>query len=193
MALVAPSVVYFDLETRLSPDEIGWDSALKGNAGISALVIYDATSKWVYSYDSHCIDDAITHLESADIVVSWNGTGFDIPVIEGYAKRKLHLKQHYDLFFAFKKALGRPQKGSGMGPTAERTIGLAKIGSGADAPYLAVEGRFGELFNYCAHDVYVLKSLTKHVLEQGWLLAPDGSKVEIHAPELMKAHPENVV
>ena len=190
----APYVVYFDIETRLSPSEVGWDQARKGGAGISAIVIYDSYDKWVHTYDSHSIDDAIQHLEGADIVVSWNGTDFDIPAMEGFAKRKMKIKKHFDLYVHFYRGMGnKRKKGSGMGPTAERTIDMSKSGHGADAPRLAETGQFGALFNYCAKDVYVLKSLTKHVLEHGYLVDPDNVRITITAPPTMKAYPNDVV
>lgn len=191
--MVTPHVVYFDIETRISPSEVGWDKARKGGAGISAICIYDASTKWVYFYDSHSIDDAIHHLEVADIVVSWNGEDFDVPAIEGFAKRKIKFKKHWDLYKAYSRGMGKKKKGSGMGPTAERTIDMSKSGHGADAPRLCEAGRFGELFNYCAQDVYVLKSLTKHVLEHGYLVDPDNMKVTITAPPTMKANPNDVL
>lgn len=192
--MVAPHVVYFDIETRVSPDEVGWAQARKGGAGISAIIIYDSSTKWVYCYDSHSIDDAIHHLEVADIVVSWNGADFDVPAMEGYAKRKIKIKAHWDIYQHFYRAMGnKRKKGSGMGPTAERTIDMSKSGHGADAPRLAEAGQFGELFNYCAQDVYVLKSLTKHVLEHAYLVDPDNVRVTITAPPTMKAYPNDVL
>lgn len=192
--MVAPHVVYFDIETRISPSEVGWAQARKGGAGISAIVIYDAHEKWVYCYDSHSIDDAIHHLEVADITVSWNGADFDIPAMEGYAKRKIKLKHHLDLYAHFYRGMGnKRKKGSGMGPTAERTIGISKTGHGADAPHLSETGQFGALFNYCAQDVYVLKSLTKHILDHAYLIDPDGQRVIITVPPEMKAFPNDVL
>lgn len=192
--MVGPHVVYFDIETRISPTDIGWDKARKGGAGISAIVIYDAEQKWAFMYDSHSIDDAIHHLEAADIIVSWNGTDFDIPAMEGFAKRKMKIKKHWDIYSAFYRGMGnRRKKGSGMGPTAERTINISKNGHGADAPRLAETGHFGELFNYCAQDVNVLKSLTKHILEYGYLVDPDGTRVIITPPPNMKANPNDVL
>ena len=190
----APHVVYFDIETRLSPSEVGWDQARKGGAGISAIVVYDSHSKWVYCYDSHSIDEAIHHLEVADIVISWNGENFDVPAMEGFAKRRMKLKKHYDLYTHFYRGMGnKRKKGSGMGPTAERTINMSKSGHGADAPRLAETEQFGALFNYCAQDVYVLKSLVKHVLEHGYLVDPDNQHVTITLPLTMKAHPNDVL
>jgi len=193
MVETPPHVVYFDIETRLSPSEVGWDQARKGGAGISAIVLYDAKSKWVHTYDSHSIDDAIHHLEAADIVISWNGVDFDVPAIEGFAKRKMKLKKHFDLYVPFYRGMGKRKKGSGMGPTAERNIGISKSGHGADAPRLAETGQFGELFNYCAQDVYVLKSLVKHVLEHGYLIDPDNERITITLPPTMKAYPNDVL
>lgn len=188
MANLAPKIVIFDIETRLSPDVTGWEAARKGQAGISAIVLYDSTTNWLYMYDDHSIDEAIHHLESADLVISYNGDSFDIPAIEGYAHKTIRFKRHWDMYSAFKRALGKSKiKGIGLGPTAERTIGLSKSGHGSDAPALAAAGRFGDLFRYCASDVFVLKSLLEYIIEHGHLIAPDGTHIRISLPPILKA------
>lgn len=184
---MVPHLAIFDIETRLSPEIVGWDSARKGGAGISAIAIYDSLDDWLYLYDDHSISEAIHHLESADIAISWNGSGFDIPAIEGYAHKTIKFHQHWDIFTSFKKALGNKNiKGTGLGPTSERTIGLSKSGTGADAPSLAASGQFGKLFNYCAQDVRVLKLIVRHLLEHSYLIAPNGDKIPISVPSKLK-------
>lgn len=187
MAVLTRKIVYFDIETRLSPEKVGWDEARRGGAGISAIAIYSTADGWLHLYDEDSIRGAVSILEAADIVVSYNGAGFDIPAIEGILGRRLHLHAHWDMYLGVKKAIGAGRKkGSGLGPTAERTLGLSKLGEGAHAPALYEEKRFGELFEYCARDVYLLKSLSDHVVEHGYVIGPEGTKLPMRAPSLLK-------
>lgn len=184
-----PHIVLFDLETRLGADEIGWERLRRGEGGISALAIYDNYADWTFLYDDiiPSPESAARRLEAADLVISWNGLEFDIPVLEGVLGRKLKLHAHWDLYLALKRELGEGRrKGSGMGPTAERTLGISKLGSGEHAPELAKENRMGELFNYCSYDVYVLRSLVRHVAAGQPLIGPEGQKVIVRKPSILQ-------
>jgi uncharacterized protein YprB with RNaseH-like and TPR domain len=174
-------VVFFDLETRINPELVKWD---RFAMGISALAVWDNTTQWVHLYDDESIEEAVAHLESADMVVTWNGLDFDVPVCEAIAGRRLHLRSHWDVYASLSSAVGirGRRKGMGLGPTAERTIALSKLGDGAHAPELAQEGKWGRLFNYCSWDVKVLKSLVDHLIREGYLVMPGGMKVRVKVP-----------
>ena len=190
-------ICIFDIETRkdpseLGPGDIGWDLLKQGKGGMSAICIYDTVTNWPHVYDDFTIETIATHLEAADIIVGYSSEQFDLPVIEGIAKRKLNIKHHYDIYEAIKKATARlghiPRKGEyKLGVVCERTIGEKKIDSGEHAPQLSREGRFGQLFRYCMHDVWLTKKLLEHILNEGGIVGAHGTFLPLEIPECFKA------
>ena len=158
------SVVAFDLETCKLASDLpgGWKDLKAGKGGISCLVAWSSTSGRPHIFDAHTLSDAATLLESADVILSFNGISFDIPVLEGVLGRRLHLSNHLDLLAIIWKALdvtGEPHRGNRLTELADRCLGMAKSGDGALAPALMRDGRWGELMDYCLHDVHITRSL----------------------------------
>lgn len=189
-------IVLFDLETRklaqdLSEDhDYGWTLLRAGEGGISALCVYDLTDKWLYLYDDHplSLKAAISQLENADVVVGYRSEGFDLPCIEGVCGRRLKLKSHIDLYALIART--NAQKGIRgargdftLGAVCKRSFGKGKSASGADAPSLAKDGRFGELFNYCGHDVKLTRDLLLHIVKYEGITNVTGSFLALHLPE----------
>src|SRR5690242_13278313 len=56
--------------------------------------VYDSETNWVYVYSPDTLDRLIAHLESVPVVVTFNGKGYDIPVLEAVIGRKLEIKVH---------------------------------------------------------------------------------------------------
>lgn len=190
--------VIFDLETRSGPldlrpddEEAGWNALREGEGGISSLVIYDSEEDWAYIYDDKTLENAARHLESADLVVSYYGSKFDVPVIEGIINRKLRLRQHLDLYSKISEEgikngmIGR--KGDfTLNAVCSRTLGCGKIGNGAHAITLIKEGRYGELFNYCAHDVLLTRKLFDYICQHNGVQGLHNSFLPIILPDWMK-------
>lgn len=179
-----PHVVIFDLETRrLASDVGGWVNLKRGDGGVSALVVFDSISKRYHLYDHNTLAVAAEHLESADVVLSFNGQEFDVPVIEGLLKRRLEISTHIDLLqLVWASSTGR-RKGNKLDDLALATLGFGKPHDGTLAPTLADEGRWGELFNYCLLDVDLTKRLFAFVQEHGNLINGQGAIIEITLPD----------
>lgn len=190
-------LVVFDLETRLHAEqldknkEIGWLRLCAGDGGISALCIYDFTEQWLFLYDEHSIREVAAHLEKADVVVGFRSAHFDVPVVEGLLGRKLRLCEHIDLY----ALIARTNASCGrIGTTGDctldaicrRTLGRGKSGSGAHAPDLYSQRRFGELFNYCGQDVRLTRDLFLHIAEHGGVQNFTGSFLHLDLPAQVK-------
>jgi DEAD/DEAH box helicase domain-containing protein len=176
-------VCVFDIETRKLATELdphGWDKLKRGEGGISALAIYDSDEQWTYLYDDSEIDAIATHLESADVVVGWNSKEFDVPIVEGLAKRRLALKHHVDLLVCAKTSIaerGLPHRRGDytLGSVSERTLGRKKLEKGEHAPVLANEGKWARLFRYCMDDVRLTRDLYNHILSEGGIISAQGT------------------
>jgi DEAD/DEAH box helicase domain-containing protein len=179
-------IVYFDLEIRRELGEIGgWDGAIR-DGGISCLCLWDSGTEKPYFYDEGSLDTAMNHLEGADVVVSFNGKAFDVPLITSHAKRAMVLKEHFDLFELVKMAktkVGEGWGGNGLGKLCEMTFGQGKTGVGSDAPGMVRDGKWMELVGYCLNDVYLTRDLCTFVRRNGFLMDKDGVELRLDVPE----------
>lgn len=190
-------IVVFDLETRRGPDDLspgnldyGFQLLAAGEGGISALCLYDLSEEWLYLYDDNdlSVRAAVSHLESADVVVGYRSVAFDLPCVEGIVGRRLRIRSHLDLYRlmaqanAFKGYTAKRGE-STLDAVCKRTFGRGKNGAGGFAPELARLGRFGELFNYCGQDVRLTRDLLLHIARHGTVSNPSGRLLQLDIPE----------
>lgn len=181
-----PRVITFDLEIAREVENGDWTAARTGALGLSALCLYDTRTERYHVYDALTLDDAVRHLELADLVVGFNSREFDKPCIEGIIGRRLELGAHCDLLAEVWRRVGR-KKGYKLSQICERTLGLEKNGSGASAPQLYAEGRYAELFDYCLNDVHITRMLYNHIIDHKYIIDVDGFELpfemnyELHA------------
>ena len=77
------NVVFFDLETQRSFDEVGGRRNIK-RMGLSVAVTYNtATAEYRY-YTEENVNDLIEELKAADLVVGFNVLSFDYEVLRSY-------------------------------------------------------------------------------------------------------------
>ena len=170
------------MDLEVETDVSNWDEARAGKNGISVMCIQDIETGIYTFYGGQTLEDGAAHLESADCLVTFNGKGFDIPCLEGVLGRSLRLQGQYDVLEEIWKALGEEKvKGTGLGPTCERTLGIGKLQTGAKAPELAQSGRYPELYSYCLHDVYLTSVLFQHIMDFGYVIGPDGEKIQMRS------------
>ena len=80
---MAKNIVYFDLETQKSADEVGgWDNISK--MGMSVAVLYSTATGEYKIYGEKQVNDLIKDLQRADLVVGFNHLRFDYEVLHGY-------------------------------------------------------------------------------------------------------------
>jgi len=179
--------VVADIETKkLASDVGGWDAMRAGKGGISVLVVWDSWSGRFHLYDESTLGTAAEHLEAADVLLSFNGEGFDVPVIEGMLGRRLCIKHHYDLLLLIWSAISGRRKGNTLGEVAQRTLGAKKSGESVLAPALYDQGRFAELHDYAISDVDLTRRLFRFVQEHGGVVGQDGNLLELPLPELFR-------
>lgn len=176
-------VVVFDIETRRLADQVGgWDALKKGAGGVSAMVVYDNLTERFHLYDGHTLEYGARHLEGADVVLSFNGREFDVPVLEGVLERKLAITSHLDLLQLIWRAIVGRKKGNTLDEVSRRTLGHGKIGKGASAPALADAGRYAELFEYCVSDVDLTRELFAFVQQERGVINSEGNLLPIDVP-----------
>lgn len=181
--------VYFDLEIKNSIEECGgWAGAIH-RGGVAVLCVWDSRDENPVFYDETNLEAGCRHLEEADVVVSFNGAVFDVPLLEAHTRRKLVLKEHVDVFALAKRALermGKGWKGQGLGPLSEKTTGRTKIGMGSHAPTLVREQKWADLYNYCLRDVILTRDLLTFARRNGYILDAEGEELLLDIPIWMK-------
>ena len=176
-------ILCFDLEIRdsVSSHPLGWEGARNGGCGISALVVYDSDTRRFHIYDEHTLEEAMDHLNTADLLVSYNGLEFDCEVLRGVLGRYVTVPQ-YDILHEIWGSLGGRKKGYKLEQVAEATLEMHKGGSGEFATTLVKQKRWGELFDYCLQDVHLCRELLNHITDCGWIKGADGQQVTMPKP-----------
>jgi len=177
----------FDLETmKLAADlDGGWDALRRGEGGVSCLVLWSAHTGRPHLYDADTLNDAVDMLEAADVVLSFNGVGFDIPVLEGVLGRNLVLKSHIDLLQLIWEVVGR-EKGYKLTECSERALGTAKNGDGLLAPQLAEDNKWATLLDYCLNDVHLTRNLFLFAQKHGGIKDIDDEILVLPFPPWFK-------
>lgn len=153
------NIVYFDLETQKSADEVGgW-----GNISqmLMSIGVTYSTARGDYRiYGEKEVNDLITELQRADLVVGFNNLRFDYEVLHGYTTLDLRQIPTLDMMVDLQQKL---QHRLSLDSIATATFGLEKTAEGLQAIKWFKQGKLMEIAEYCCFDV----KLTKLVHEYG--------------------------
>lgn len=167
---VARNIVYFDLETQRTANDVGgWDR--KHEMGMSIGVTFStATGKYEIFPESQ-VNDLIDRLKRADLVVGFNVLRFDYEVLMGYTILDLpSYLPTLDMLVDVEKAIGHRLS---LEALAQGTFGIGKIAEGLDAIRWWREGKVLEIAEYCCFDVKVTKMVHEYGATHGELFYSD--------------------
>ena len=174
-----------EIETPVSDHILGWEAARKGDCGISALVVSDSETGRYHIYDKHDLEEAVDHLNSADLLVGYNTINFDSEVVFGVTGRYITVPQ-YDILKEIYGALGKRVKGFKLDDVAKNTLNAGKCGNGEFATALVAKQHWGKLFTYCLNDVHLVRELYNHIVDLGWVRGHDGIEVHLEPPAILE-------
>ena len=147
------NIVYFDLETQKSAQEVGgWNHI--DRMGMSVGVTYSTARGGYAIYGEAQIDDLITELQRADLVVGFNHIRFDYQVLHGYTPLDLRQIPSLDMLIEIQNTLNHRLK---LDSIAHATFGVEKIADGLQALDWFKEGRLADIAEYCCFDVKITK------------------------------------
>jgi DEAD/DEAH box helicase domain-containing protein len=153
------NILYFDLETQKSAEEVGgWHKI--SNMGMSVGVVYSTLTNGYKIYSEREVDQLIKDLQRADLIVGFNHLRFDFEVLHGYTALDLRQLPTLDLLLVLVDKL---QHRLSLDAIATATFGLEKTAEGLQAIQWYREGRLLEIAEYCCYDV----KLTKLIHEFG--------------------------
>ena len=150
---MAKNIVYFDLETQKSAEEVGgWNNISK--MGMSVGVTYSTARGEYKIYGEPQINDLITELQRADLVVGFNNLRFDYEVLHGYTAFDLSQVPTLDMLVELQNTLNHRLS---LDSIATATFGVEKTAEGLQAIRWWKEGKLAEIAEYCCYDVKITK------------------------------------
>ena len=153
------NIVYFDLETQKSAEEVGgWDKISR--MGMSVGVTYSTARGDYRIYGEPQVNELVTELQRADLIVGFNVLRFDYEVLHGYTSLDLTQIPTLDMLVELTNTL---QHRLSLDSIANATFGLEKTAEGLQAIRWFKDGKLHEIAEYCCYDV----KLTKLVHEYG--------------------------
>jgi hypothetical protein len=156
---VAKNIVYFDLETQKSADEVGgWTNVSK--MGMSVGVTYSTARGSYCIYGERQVNELITELQRADLIVGFNNLRFDYEVLLGYTPLDMTQLPTLDMLVVLNEQLGHRLS---LDSIATATFNVEKTAEGLQAIRWFKEGKLLEIAEYCCYDV----KLTRLVHEYG--------------------------
>lgn len=173
------NVVYFDLETRRSFNDVGGSSNLV-KMGVSVACAYSTATGKYELFREEELDGLIDMLRTAELVVGYNHVRFDYGVLEGHTILDLAAQTiNLDMLLDLEEHTGKRIK---LDSVASATLGAGKSAVGTDAlKWWQQYKRSGELepmmkiAEYCAYDVKVTKCVHEYGVEHGHVKYEDKS------------------
>lgn len=148
------NIVYFDLETQQSADEVGgWDKIR--DLRMSIGVTYSTARGGYKIYGEKRVNELIEELRRADMVIGFNQLRFDYEVLIGHNPFfDPEQVPTLDLLVELQKTL---QHRLSLDSIATATFGVEKTAEGLQAIRWYKEGRLAEIAEYCCYDVKITK------------------------------------
>jgi DEAD/DEAH box helicase domain-containing protein len=169
--------IVFDIETKNIFQDVG--SRNPEDLDISVVGLYDFETDKFESFVESELGRMWPYFEKADLLITFNGASFDIPLLNKYFKKaqKIDLSKikHVDLFKEVKQTSGKWLK---LDKIAEGTFGMKKSGDGFDAVIWWRTGRVDEIRKYCLDDVKITRDIYNYALKNKKLMYKDGPFVK---------------
>ena len=159
---MAKNIVYFDLETQKSAEEVGgWGNIAR--MGMSVGVTFSTARGDYKIYGEPQVNDLITDLQRADLVVGFNNLRFDYEVLHGYTAFDLTQLPTLDMLVVLSEKLGHRLS---LDSIATATFDVEKTAEGLQAIRWFKEGRLAQIAEYCCYDVKITKLVHEYGARQ---------------------------
>lgn len=177
-AAVAKNIVYFDLETQKSADEVGGWHRIR-DMRMSVGVTYSTARGDYKIYGEKQVNELIEELRRADLVVGFNNLRFDYEVLLGHNDFFDHEQiPTLDMLVELQKTL---QHRLSLDAIANATLGVEKTSEGLQAIRWFREGKLMEIAEYCCYDVKITRLVHEYGQQQKKLFYTDrfGKKMAV--------------
>jgi DEAD/DEAH box helicase domain-containing protein len=148
------NIVYFDLETQKSADEVGGWNHIR-DMRMSIGVTYSTARGGYTIYGESEVNTLIDELRRADLVVGFNNLRFDYEVLLGHNPFfDVEQLQTLDMLVELQNKL---QHRLSLDSIAQATFGVEKTSEGLQAIRWFKEGKLLEIAEYCCFDVKITR------------------------------------
>ena len=158
-------VLYFDLETQKSADDVGgW-----GNIhlmGLAVGVVWDSFEQKYFSFLENEASLLVEKLRAADLVVGFNVKKFDYTVLQPYANFDLSEIPNFDMLDDIKDKLHHRIS---LNHLAANTLNAKKSADGLVSLQWYKEGKIDKIIEYCKQDVEITRDLFLYGQSNGYV------------------------
>jgi DEAD/DEAH box helicase domain-containing protein len=165
------NIVFFDLETQRTFDEVGGRHNVR-KLGLAVAVTYSSADGSFRHFTEDQVDELVDHLKAADRVVGFNVLSFDYEVLRAYREDLPERSRTVDMLDHIHKRLGFRVS---LDNLAGATLRASKSADGLQAVRWYKEGRIQEILDYCQQDVEVTRQLYEFGQKHKHLKFRDGS------------------
>ena len=158
-------ILYFDLETQKSADDVGgWGNIHEMKLAVG--VVWDSCEQEYFSYLEGAASQLVKKLRTADLVVGFNVKKFDYGVLQPYADFDLDEITTFDMLIDVNKKLGHRLS---LNHLAENTLNAAKSADGLVSLQWYKEGKIDKIIEYCKQDVEITRDLFLYGESHGYV------------------------
>lgn len=147
------NIVYFDLETQKSADEVGGWHRIR-DMRMSIGVTYSAARGDYKIYTEDQVQDLVRELMRADLVVGFNILRFDYEVLHAYTALDLTQVPTLDLLVHIQNVINHRLS---LDDLAGASLGVEKTSEGMQAIHWFRQGKLLEIAEYCCYDVKITR------------------------------------
>ena len=152
--------ITLDIETRNLFQDVG--SNEPKDLDISVVCIHDSATDEYTSYLVEDLPKLWPIIEQADMLITYNGNHFDIPLLNKYYEGDLSKIKSLDLLHEIREVLGKRLK---LDTVAAATLGRNKSGHGLEAITWWKNGEIDKIIKYCIEDVRITKEIYDFALK----------------------------
>ena len=158
-------ILYFDLETQKSADDVGgWGNI--HDMKLAVAVVWDSCEQEYFSYLESAASQLVKKLRTADLVVGFNVKKFDYGVLQPYADFDLDEITTFDMLIDVNKKLGHRLS---LNHLAENTLNAEKSADGLVSLQWFKEGKIDKIIEYCKQDVEITRDLFLYGESHGYV------------------------
>ena len=158
-------ILYFDLETQKSADDVGgWGNIHEMKLAVG--VVWDSCEQEYFSYLEGAASQLVKKLRTADLIVGFNVKKFDYGVLQPYADFDLDEITTFDMLIDVNKKLGHRLS---LNHLAENTLNAEKSADGLVSLQWYKEGKIDKIIEYCKQDVEITRDLFLYGESNGYV------------------------
>ena len=163
------NVIYFDLETQKSADEVGGWSNIDRMKLAVGVTYSTATSEYTTFLEAD-VEALVNQLTTAGLVVGFNLKRFDYTVLAPYTSIPLQKLPTFDMLEHIYGTLGFRLS---LDTLAQATLGETKSADGLQSLQWWKSGKVDLVVEYCRKDVEITRQLHEYARENGHLVYLD--------------------